>query len=89
MFTIIFLTPLILTFWTSLGLSILAVWFFLVERSQPWFGKNSQACYLVIGLYTFLWIALIGSIHVGPAGSNTMEGYPALLQKALMLGLTL
>ena len=73
MFTIIFLTPLILTFWKSLGLSILAVCF-LVERSQPWFGKNSQACYLEIGLYTFLWIALIGSIHVGPAGSNTMEG---------------
>ena len=43
----------ILTFWTSLCLSILAVWFF--GRKKPamvW--QNSQACYLGIGLYIFL-----------------------------------
>jgi hypothetical protein len=86
MFSIIFFTPLILTFWTGIGLSILAVWFF--GRKKPWFGKNSLACYLGIGLYALLWILLIGSIHVGPVGSNTLEGYPALLLKAFMLGLT-
>tara|TARA_B100000475_G_C14743516_1_gene207282 strand:- start:1 stop:309 length:309 start_codon:yes stop_codon:yes gene_type:complete len=86
MFAIIFLTPLILTFWTGLGLSILAVWFF--GRKKSWFGKDRMPCFLGICLYAFLWILLIGSIPAGPVGSNTMEGYPALLLKALMLGLT-
>ena len=86
MFLIVFGTPLILTFWTGIGLSILAVYFF--GRKKPWFGKNSLACFLGICLYAFLWILLIGSIPVGPVGSNTSEGYPALLLQALMLGLT-
>ena len=78
--------PLILTFSIGIGLSILAVWLF--GRKKPWFGKNSLACFLMICLYAFLWILLIGSIPVGPVGSNTLEGYPALLLQALMLGLT-
>ena len=86
MFAIIFSTPLILTFWISLGLSILAVWFF--SRKKSWFGKNKLECFLGICFYAFLWILLIGSIPVGPVGSNTIKGYTALLLQALMLGLT-
>ena len=86
MFLIIFGIPLILTFWSGIGLSILAVWLF--GRKKPWFGEDSLVCFLGICFYAFLWILLIGSIHVGPVGSNTLEGYPALLLKAFMLGLT-
>ena len=86
MLLIIFGIPLILTFWTGIGLSILAVWLF--GRKKPWFGEDSLVCFLGICFYAFLWILLIGSIHVGPVGSNTLEGYPALLLKAFMLGLT-
>ncbi len=86
MFAIILLPPIVLAFWTGVGLSVLAVRFF--GRKKPWFGKNSLACFLGICLYAFAWILLIGSIPVGSVGANSLEGYPALLLKALMLGLT-
>ena len=86
MFAIFVLAPLLMVFSTGVGLSMLAIWF--LGRKKPWAGKNSLACFLWICLVTFIWIFLIGSIPVGSVGANSMEGYPALLLQALMLGLT-
>ena len=86
MFAIFTLAPLVYAFWTGVCLSVLTVWFF--GRKKPWAGKNSLACFLWICLVTFIWIFLIGSIPVGSVGANSMEGYPALLLKAFMIGLT-
>ena len=86
MLAIILLTPLVLAFWTGVGLSVVAVGF--LGRKKPWFGKNNLACFLGICLYASVWILLIGSIPVGSVGANSLEGYPALFLQALMLGLT-
>ncbi|RPF82079.1 MAG: hypothetical protein CBB80_007845 [Synechococcus sp. TMED20] len=86
MFAIFVLAPLLMVFSTGVGLSMLAIWF--LGRKKPWAGKNSLACFLWICLVTFIWIFLIGSIPVGSVGANSMEGYPALLLKAFMIGLT-
>ena len=86
MLAIILLTPLLFAVGTGLGLSILAVWFF--GRKKPWFGKNNLACFLGICLGAYIWVLLITLVPVGSVGANNMEGYPALLLKALMLGMT-
>ena len=86
MLAIFVLAPLLMVFWTGVGLSMLAIWF--LGRKKPWAGKNILACFLWICLVTFIWIFLIGSIPVGSVGANSMEGYPALLLKAFMIGLT-
>ena len=86
MLAIFVLAPLLMVFWTGVGLSMLAIWF--LGRKKPWAGKNSLACFLWICLVTVIWIFLIGSIPVGSVGANSMEGYPALLLKAFMIGLT-
>ena len=83
MLAIILLTPLLFAVGSGLGLSILAVWF--IGRKKPWFGKNSLACFLGICLGALIWVLLITLIPVGP---HNMEGYPAALLKALMLGMT-
>ena len=86
MFAIFVLAPLVWVFCIGATISMLAIWF--LGRKKPWAGKNSLACFLWICLVAFIWIFLIGSIHVGSVGSNSMEGYPALLLKAFMIGLT-
>ena len=86
MLAIFVLVPLVFAVGNGLAISILALRYF--AQKKPWAGKNSLACFLWICLVTFIWIFLIGSIHVGSVGTNSMEGYPALLLKAFMIGLT-
>ena len=86
MLAIFVLVPLVFAFGNGLALSILALRFF--AQKKPWFGKNNLACFLGVCLGTFIWVLLIALIPVGSVGSNNMEGYPALLLKALMLGMT-
>ena len=86
MLAIFVLAPLVYAFWTGVGLSALTVWFF--GRKKPWFGRNNLVCFLGICLAAFIWVFLIALVPVGSVGANNMEGYPALLLKALMLGMT-
>ena len=86
MLAVFLLTSLLFAVGSGLGLSILTVWFF--GQKKPWFGKNNLACFLGICLGAFIWVLLIALVPVGPIGFNNMEGYPALLLQALMLGLT-
>ena len=86
MLAVFLLTPLLFAVGSGLGLSIFAIWFF--GRKKPWFGKNNLACFLGICLGAFIWVLLIAVVPVGPIGLNDMSGYPALLLKALMIGLT-
>jgi len=85
MLAVFLLTPLLFAVGSGLGLSIFAIWFF--SRKKPWFGKNNLACFLGICLGAFIWVLLIALVPVGPIGLNDMSGYPALLLKALMIGL--
>ena len=86
MFAIFILAPLLVAIVVGLALSVLALWFF--AQKKPWFGKNNLACFLGICLGAFIWVLLIALVPVGSVGANNMEGYPALLLKALMLGMT-
>ena len=86
MLAIFVLAPLLMVFWTGVGLSVLTVRFF--GRKKPWFGRNNLVCFLGICLAAFIWVFLIALVPVGSVGANNMEGYPALLLKALMLGMT-
>ena len=86
MFAIFLLVPLLVAIGVGLALSILALWVF--AQKKPWFGKNNLACFLGICLGAFVWVLLITLVPVGSVGANNMEGYPALLLKALMLGVT-
>ena len=86
MLAIFLLAPLLVAVGVGLALSILALWFFAKKKS--WFGKNNLACFLGICLGAFIWVLLITLVPVGSVGANNMEGYPALLLKALMLGMT-
>ena len=86
MLAIFLLPPLLFAFGTGVGLSVLAVWFF--GRRKPWFGRNNLVCLLGICLVAFMWVLLIALVPVGSVGANNMEGYPALLLKALMLSMT-
>lgn len=86
MFAIFILAPLLVAIGVGLALSVLALWFF--AQKKPWFGKNNLACFLGICLGAFIWVLLIALVPVGSVGANNMEGYPALLLKALMLGMT-
>ena len=86
MLAIFVLAPLVYAFWTGVGLSVLTVWF--IGRKKPWFGRNNLVCFLGICLAAFIWVFLIALVPVGSVGANNMEGYPALLLKALMLGMT-
>jgi len=86
MLAIFILAPLLVAIGVGLALSVLALWFF--AQKKPWFGKNNLACFLGICLGAFIWVLLIALVPVGSVGANNMEGYPALLLKALMLGMT-
>ena len=86
MFAIFILAPLLVAIGVGLALSVLALWFF--AQKKPWFGKSNLACFLGICLGAFIWVLLIALVPVGSVGANNMEGYPALLLKALMLGMT-
>ena len=86
MLAVFLLTPLLFAVGSGLGLSIFVIWFF--GRKKPWFGKNNLACFLGICLGAFIWVLLIALVPVVPIGLNDMSGYPALLLKALMIGLT-
>ena len=86
MFAIFILAPILVAIGVGLALSVLALWFF--AQKKPWFGKNKLACFLGICLGAFIWVLLIALVPVGSVGANNMEGYPALLLKALMLGMT-
>ena len=86
MLAIFLLAPLLVAVGVGLALSILALWFFAKKKS--WFGKNNLACFLGICLGAFIWVLFITLVPVGSVGANNMEGYPALLLKALMLGIT-
>ena len=86
MFAIFLLVPLLVAIGVGLALSILALWVF--AQKKPWFGKSNLACFLGICLGAFIWVLLIALVPVGPIGLNDMSGYPALLLKALMIGLT-
>ena len=85
MFAIFILAPLLVAIGVGLALSVLALWFF--AQKKPWFGKSNLACFLGICLGAFIWVLLIALVPVGSVGANNMEGYPALLLKALMLGM--
>ena len=85
MLAIFILAPLLVAIGVGLALSVLALWFF--AQKKPWFGKNNLACFLGICLGAFIWVLLIALVPVGSVGANNMEGYPALLLKALMLGM--
>ena len=85
MLAIFLLAPLLVAVGVGLSISILALWFF--SRKKPWFGKNNLVCFLGIFLGAFIWVSLIALVPVGSVGANNMEGYPALLFKALMLGM--
>ena len=86
MLAIFILAPLLVAIGVGLALSALALWFF--AQKKPRFGKNNLACFLGICLGAFIWVLLIALVPVGSVGANNMEGYPALLLKALMLGMT-
>ena len=86
MFAVILLPPLLFAVVGGLGVSILAVGF--LGQKKPWFGKNDLLCFLGICLGAFIWVLLMTLVPVGSVGANNMEGYPALLLKALMLGMT-
>ena len=86
MLAIFLLSPLLVVIQIGLALSILALWFF--AQKEPWFGKNKLACFLGICLGAFIWVLLTAFVPVGSVGANNMEGYPALLLKALILGMT-
>ena len=86
MLAIFILAPLLVAIGVGLALSVLALWFF--AQKKPWFGKNDLACFVGICLGAFIWVLLIALVPVGSVGANNMEGYPALLLKALMLGMT-
>ena len=86
MIAIFFLTPLLFAAGSGLGLSIIAVWFF--GRRKPWFGKNNLAFFLGICLGGFIWVLLIRLVPIGSIVLPNMDGYPALLLKASMLGMT-
>ena len=81
------LAPLLVAVGVGLALSF-TIWFFFCAQKEPWFGKNNLACFLGICLGAFIWVLLITLIPVGSVGANNMEGYPVLLLKALMLGMT-
>ena len=85
MLAIFILAPLLVAIGVGLALSVLALWFF--AQKKPWFGKSNLACFLGICLGAFIWVLLIALVPVGSVGANNMEGYPALLLKALMLGM--
>ena len=87
MLAIFLLAPLLVAVGVGLALSF-TIWFFFCAQKGPWFGKNNLACFLGICLGAFIWVLLITLIPVGSVGANNMEGYPALLLKALMLGMT-
>ena len=87
MLAIFLLAPLLVAVGVGLALSF-TIWFFFCAQKKPWFGKNNLACFLGICLGAFIWVLLITLIPVGSVGANNMEGYPALLLKALMLGMT-
>ena len=86
MLAIFVLAPLLLAVGNGLALSILSLRFF--AQKKPWFDKNNLLCFLGICLGTFIWVLLIALIPLGAVNANNMEGYPALLLKALMLGMT-
>ena len=86
MLAVILLPPLLLLVVGGLGVSILAIGF--LGQKKPWFGKNDLLCFLGICLGAFIWVLLMALVPVGSVGANNMEGYPALLLKALMLGMT-
>lgn len=86
MFALILLPPLFIMIVGGFGVAILAIWF--LGRKKPWFGKNNLLCFLGICLGAFIWVSLWALIPVGEVGSNSLEGYPALLLKSLMLGMT-
>jgi hypothetical protein len=86
MLAVILLAPLLVLVANGLALAISALIFF--AQKKPWLGKNNFACFLGICLSTFVWVLLVALIPVGPVGLHNMEGYPALLFKALMLGMT-
>ena len=86
MLAIFILAPLLVAMGVGLALSVLALWF--LAQKKPWFGKSNLACFLGICLGAFIWVLLIALVPVGSVGANNMEGYPALLLKALMLGMT-
>ena len=85
MLAIFILAPLLVAIGVGLALSVLALWFF--AQKKPRFGKSNLACFLGICLGAFIWVLLIALVPVGSVGANNMEGYPALLLKALMLGM--
>ena len=87
MLAIFLLAPLLVAVGLGLALSF-TVWFFFCAKKKPWFGKNDLACFLQICLGASIWVLLIALVPVGSVGPNNMEGYPALLLKALMLGMT-
>ena len=86
MLAIFLLAPLLVAIGAGLSLSFFALWFF--GQKKPWFSKNNLACFLGIFLGVFIWVLLMALVPVGSVGANNMEGYPALLLKALMLGMT-
>ena len=86
MLAVVLLAPLLVLVGNGLALAILVLRFF--AKKKPWFSGNKLACFLGVCLSAFVWVLLIALIPVGPVGLNNMEGYPALLLKALMVGMT-
>ena len=72
----------------SLGLLISAVGLHFIGRRKPKLGKNDLGCFLGICFGVCVWMMLIGFVYVGGTSANNMDGFPALLLKTFLIGLT-
>lgn len=86
MLTIIFV-PLMLYSLCS-GFAFSLVFLYLGARMRPIIGKNNLICFLGIGLFVFLWIALILPLFNISVSANNLEDFPRLLLFLFLLGFT-
>ena len=86
MLALFVLIPLFYAFGLGLFLSVIAL--NSIGRKKPKLGKNDLGCFLGICFGVCVWMLLIGLIHVGGTSANNMDGFPALLLKIFLLGLT-
>jgi len=86
MFALFVLIPVLFALGLGLLLSVIAL--NSIGRKKPKLGKNNLGCFLGICFGVFVWMLLIGLVHVGGTSANNMDGFPALLLQTFLLGLT-